>query len=189
MSKTSTSTTCASDDAGAAEAATRYLIGQGHARIALVTGAVREGGVIARRLAGYRAALDAAGIAFDPALVLDGSVSFAWGRDAAERLGAISGVTAAFCTADLVAAGLVAGLHGRGVRVPDDISVLGFDNISLSEMVFPALTTVDQNILAKGEEAGRIITGVLTGADLPRETVSPIQLIERASVRRQGGAR
>lgn len=177
------------DDAAAAEAATRYLIGKGHERIALVTGAVRTSGVIERRFAGYRAALEAAGLAFDPDLVFDGSVSFTWGRTAASQLIAAKGVTAAFCTADLIAAGLVAGLHGEGVQVPGDISVVGFDNISLAEMVFPALTTIDQAILSKGERAGELITRILGGQDLPRETLSPIRLVERDSVRqRTGGA-
>ncbi len=170
------------DDAAAAEQATSYLIGKGHRRIALITGAVRSDGVIAKRLAGYRAALDAAGVGFDPDLVLSESVSFDWGRRAAGHLFADPSVTAAFCTADLIAAGVLAGLHAAGRSVPEDVSVMGFDNLSISEMVYPALTTVDQAILSKGETAGRLITEALAGKRVERNVVMPARIVERDSV-------
>lgn len=176
------------DDAAAAHKATAYLIDKGHRRIALVTGAVRSDGVIAERLAGYRAALEEAGIGFDPELVLSEAVSFDWGRRAAGHFVADPSITAAFCTADLMAAGLLAGLHAAGKSVPDDVSVMGFDNLSISEMVYPPLTTVDQAILEKGEAAGRLITEALAGHAVARNVVTTADIVERASVAARRGA-
>jgi LacI family transcriptional regulator len=170
------------DDEAAAWRATRYLIGRGHTGIAFVTGVIRADGVIERRLAGYRRALREAGIAEDPRRILSGSVTFEWGAEAAERLVALPETTAAFCTADLVAAGLLAGLHRQGRRIPQDYAVMGFDNLSVSRMVYPALTTVDQSILDKGKLAGDLIASVLGKKQTPRHTFIDVEIVERDSV-------
>lgn len=174
------------DDEQAAYQATRYLIGKGHRAIALVTGVIRADGVVERRHAGYRRALAEAGVPVDPSRVLAGSVTFDWGAQAAEKLVGTSEITAAFCTADLIAAGLLAGLHRLGKRIPEDISVMGFDNLSISRMVYPALTTVDQAILKKGQLAGAIITAILGKKQPAKETFTPVMIIERDSVARRG---
>lgn len=174
------------DDEAAAHAATCHLIERGHSGIALVTGVIRSSGVIERRVAGYRRALAEAGIAYDPTRVLSGSVTFDWGAEAADALTRLPDVTAAFCTADLVAAGLLAGLHRLGRRIPEDYSVMGFDNLPVSRMVYPALTTVDQAILDKGKLAGDLITRLLRKEAAPRETTTGIRIIERDSVRDRG---
>ena len=113
------------DDEAAAHMATRHLIDRGHRGIAFVTGVIRNDGVVERRFAGYRRALSEAGIAFDAARVLSGSVSFEWGAESASSLIGLADVTAAFCTADLVAAGLQAGLLKRGKRLPRDLDGSG----------------------------------------------------------------
>lgn len=174
------------DDEQAAYQATRYLIGKGHRAIALVTGVIRADGVVERRHAGYRRALAEVGVPVDPSRVLAGSVTFDWGAQAAEKLVGTSEITAAFCTADLIAAGLLAGLHRLGKRIPEDISVMGFDNLSISRMVYPALTTVDQAILKKGQLAGAIITAILGKKQPAKETFTPVMIIERDSVARRG---
>ncbi|MDP1732154.1 MAG: LacI family DNA-binding transcriptional regulator [Devosia sp.] len=170
------------DDEAAAYRATRYLIEKGHRGVALVTGVIRTDGVIERRVAGYRRTLEEAGIAFDPARILSGSVTFDWGVAAAEQLAALPETTAAFCTADLIAAGLLAGLHRLGKRIPEDYSVMGFDNLPISRMVYPALTTVDQSILGKGQLAGKLITDILGKNDPPRESLIDFAIVERDSV-------
>ncbi|MDC9824862.1 LacI family DNA-binding transcriptional regulator [Devosia sp. ZB163] len=170
------------DDEAAAYAATSHLIARGHTGIALVTGVIRTSGVIERRLAGYKRALSEAGIGFDAARVLSGSVTFDWGAEAADRLTQLPGVTAAFCTADLIAAGLLAGLHRLGRRIPEDYSVMGFDNLPVSRMVYPALTTVDQSILEKGKLAGDLIARVLRKEAAPRESTTDVRIVERDSV-------
>jgi LacI family transcriptional regulator len=170
------------DDEAAAFEATRYLIGKGHTGIALATGVIRTDGVVERRVAGYARALAEAGIAFDPARILSGSVTFEWGVEAASRLVELPGTTAAFCTADLLAAGLLAGLHKLGKRIPEDYSVMGFDNLSVSRMVYPALTTVDQSILEKGQRAGQLIAAILGKQQPERKTLIPVAIVERDSV-------
>ena len=175
------------DDVAAARQATSYLIGKGHSRIALVTGAVRSDGVIAQRLAGYRAALEEAGIGYADDLVLSESVSFDWGKRAAGRIATDPSITAVFCTADLIAAGVLAGLHAAGKSVPDGISVMGFDNLSISQMVYPALTTIDQAIIKKGETAGRLITEALAGRKIERNVISSALIVERDSVAARTG--
>jgi DNA-binding LacI/PurR family transcriptional regulator len=170
------------DDEAAACAATRYLIDKGHTGIALATGVIRTDGVVERRVAGYRRALSEAGIPYDPARILSGSVTFEWGVEAAARLVALPNTTAAFCTADLLAAGLLAGLHKLGRRIPDDYSVMGFDNLSVSRMVYPALTTVDQSILKKGQLAGQLIAAILGKQQPERKTLIPVTIVERDSV-------
>lgn len=174
------------DDEAAACRATQYLIGRGHRGVALVTGVIRADGVVERRLAGYRRALAEAGIAFDPRRVLSGSVTFDWGAEAAQQLVALPETTAAFCTADLVAAGLLAGLHRLGKRIPEDYSVMGFDNLSVSRMVYPALTTVDQSILNKGKLAGNLIASILGKKGAPRESLTDVAIVERDSVASRG---
>jgi LacI family transcriptional regulator len=173
------------DDEQAAFEATSHLIAQGLRGIAAVTGVIRADGVVERRVAGYRRALEAAGIGYDPALVHSGSVTFDWGSEAAAALAADPRVTAAFCTADLIAAGVLAGLHRIGRRIPEDISVMGFDNLSISTMVYPALTTVDQSIAEKGRLAGNLVAAILNKRDVPRETIVPTRVVSRDSVRRR----
>jgi LacI family transcriptional regulator len=173
------------DDERAAFEATSYLVDQGHTQIALVTGLIRADGVVERRVAGYRRALAAHHIAYDPALVFSNSVTFDWGAEAAAAIVANPAVTAAFCTADLIAAGLLAGLHRLGKRVPEDLSVLGFDNLPIASMVYPALTTVDQSIAEKGRLAGNLVASILDKRATPRETLIPTSIIVRDSVRRR----
>jgi LacI family transcriptional regulator len=117
--------------------------------------------------------------------VFSRSVSFDWGNEAAAGIAANPAITAAFCTADLIAAGLLAGLHKLGKRIPEDVSVMGFDNLSVSRMVYPALTTVDQSIAEKGRLAGELIASILDKRDTARKTVVPTTVIERDSVMRR----
>jgi LacI family transcriptional regulator len=173
------------DDEQAAFEATSHLIAAGHRDVAVVTGVIRTDGVVERRVAGYRRALEAAGIAFDPALVLSGSVTFDWGAEAARAIADNPKITAAFCTADLIAAGLLAGLHRLGKRIPGDVSVVGFDNLSISTMVYPALTTVDQSIAEKGRLAGNLVASILSKREVERATLVPTSIISRDSVKRR----
>ena len=168
------------DDEQAAFEATRHLIAKGHREIALVTGVIRSGGVVEQRHAGYRRALAEAAITYDVARIFAQSVTFEWGVEAAEGVARTS--TAAFCSADLIAAGLIAGLHKNGKRVPEDVSVMGFDNLSVARIVYPALTTVDQSILEKGRVAGNLAVAMLGKEKPARETVMPVRIVERDSV-------
>lgn len=95
--------------------------------------------------------------------------------------------TAVFCANDELAIGLYRGLHERGINIPDDLSVVGYDNIDLDEYVTPKLTTVEQPILELGETSARLILNRINNINMPRQLVNvPVKLIERSSTKLQG---
>ena len=163
--------------------ATSYLIEQGHRRIAHLSGPI-AGGSRAARAAGYRRALDEAAIPFDPAAILSGDGSFAAGREALHwwlAQPADKRPTAIFCYNDLSALGLMSEAYQQGVKVPEHLSVIGFDNVPMAEVSIPPLTTVEQ----RSEQLGRLAVGALL-ASLEEKPVTDIflrgELIIRSSV-------
>ncbi|MFC4590831.1 LacI family DNA-binding transcriptional regulator [Sphaerisporangium corydalis] len=131
-------------DWGGGMAATRHLIGLGHRRIGVITGPMRFLCAQAR-LAGYRAALERAGIPADDRLVEHGDLCFSSGLELALALLARpEPPTAIFAGDDEQALGVYAAARRRGLRVPDDLSVVGFGDVPVSQWVTPPLTTVRQ---------------------------------------------
>jgi LacI family transcriptional regulator len=164
--------------------ATDYLLGKGHRRIAFVSGSIQEHGVNAKRYQGYLEALEQAGIAASPRWVYSGNVDFAYGVQAAREMAERgSEETAAFVTADVLGMGLVKGLNQMGKELPKDLSIVSFDDVYLAQMTEPSLTTVHQDITAKGENAVRMIIQAATG-DIreKQEMILPIEIVERESV-------
>ena len=143
------------DDELAGRQATQYLLGLGHQHIAHITGPLVEDCSKERRL-GYQSALQVAGIFSDPNLVLEGDWSATSG-DAAVRkwLAAGDSFTALFAQNDRMAVGAIRALREAGLRVPEDISVMGFDDMPLASYFDPSLTTVRQDIFGIGREAAR----------------------------------
>ena len=132
------------DDAGAADDMTTHLVNPGHRRIGFVVGHPNHM-ASDQRLFGYRRALDRAGIAFEPELVRPGLFDFDSGAAAADALLALAKPpTAIFASNDDMAAGVLAVAHRRGLAVPDDLSVAGFDDTQLASAVWPPLTTIRQ---------------------------------------------
>jgi len=165
--------------------ATKYLLEKGHKRIAIVTGAVNEVGVNQMRLHGYKDAIREAGIEFNETLVLRGKVNHEFGLVAAEKI-ARSGlsITAVFATADIIALGMLKGFRKMGLLIPDDISVIGFDDIYMTQICDPALTTVKQDITEKGKAAAEIIIAAAKDSKLTRREITiPVSITERDSVR------
>lgn len=139
--------------------ATEHLLGLGHRRIAHVRGPAA--GIADERLGGYREAHAAAGVAVAPELVADGGWTSDDGFGAVRRLlDARSGFTAVFAANDLAALGVLAALAQAGLRVPDDVSVVGFDDLRLVEYACPPLTTVRQ----PADEIARRATEILLQA-------------------------
>lgn len=131
-----------------------YLVSLGHTRIAHIRGHPAHGGS-EWRLAGYRSGLRRAGLRYQPELVIDGEFSFDSGVSAARQLlGLESPPTAIFAANDDMAAGAMSVAHSRGLSIPGDLSVCGFDNTPMSRQIFPALTTVHQPT----QEMGRLAT-------------------------------
>ncbi len=172
-----------SDNVEGARLAIRHLHGLGHEKIAHVTGP--QGNVLtsARRegMVSERARL---GLPAPTEWIIRGDFSLESGHEAAARILAMEDrPTAVFCSADMVAFGLIAGLQAGGVRVPEDMSVVGFDDIEMSEYYVPALTTIRQNRHFLGQRAAKLLLGRLSsglGANEPEAPV-PVELIERAS--------
>jgi LacI family transcriptional regulator len=167
------------DQAAAAQAMTTHLLAQGHRRIGFVGGSKRFA-TSARRLAGYRAALDVAGIGFDATLVSSGDYDFASGSKAAEKLLALPvPPSAIFASSDDMAAGVLATAHRLGLDVPGQLSVAGFDDTDLAAVVWPPLTTIRQPVRDLAYAATDLL---LSGR--PDQVQLDFELISRASVGR-----
>jgi LacI family transcriptional regulator len=170
---------------GAYKAVT-HLLELGHRRIACISGlsGPAASDLSARRLAAYRQALDDWGIPFDPALVQPGNYRAESGRAGALALLELRNPpTAIFAFNDMMALGALQILHDRGLQVPGDVSVVGFDGIHLTEISSPALTTVVQPIAEMGKIAIEMLLARIRGED-PTEArcvvVEP-KLVVRAS--------
>lgn len=166
------------DDAQAADDMTTHLINLGHRRIGFIKGHPNHMSSD-DRLFGYRRALDRVGIAFEPQLVADGEFDFESGVRAGQYfLDMASRPTAIFAANDDMAAGVLSVAHDRGVTLPDDLSVAGFDDTTLARTVWPPLTTIHQPMAELARTAAEILIG---GGGITHRRL-PHRLVERASV-------
>ncbi len=174
------------DDEMGGYMATKYLIEQGHRDIALVTGSIKRDGVIEKRFLGYKRALNEMNVFYNPDYVIEGVVSHESGYNAGTIISEkFKNVTAVFASADLIALGLIKSFAEKGIRIPEDISVMGFDNISILEYIYPPLTTVSQNISLKGEKAAEALIDIIENQRVknPKELILPIEIVKRKTVR------
>jgi len=168
--------------------ATTHLAGLGHARIAYVTGPVDHSDD-RERLAGYRDALAPGGLVFDPALVVPGTGRAGGGERALPRLlAADRPPTAVFCYNDLTAIGLIRAAHHAGLAVPDDLAVVGFDDIPFASYVEPPLTTVAQPTREMGRQAMKMALALIDREDHQLASFSNIVLQGTLIVRESSGA-
>ncbi|MHA6481110.1 LacI family DNA-binding transcriptional regulator [Paenibacillus sp. strain BS8-2] len=177
------------DDEQGGYMATKYLIDQGHRHIGIVTGMIRRDGVVEKRFLGYKRAMQEAGLFYNPDLVFEESVSYEHGYDTGRIIAEQHPeMTAVFATADLVAFGLIRGLFECGKSVPEDVSIIGFDDISWAHMFFPPLTTVRQQIALKGEMAARhLMENIKQGTANEVggfQYLVPLEIVERQTVRK-----
>ncbi len=166
--------------------ATKHLLEKGHRRIGIFTGQLKEGGVVKRRFDGYVDALKEYGLPLRKEDVFEGTVDFSSGLELAEKMvNSKSDITAVFCIADIMAIGAMKGFHNKGLAIPDDISIIGFDDLVISQYVTPSLSTVHQDIGAKGEQSVQILINSINNANFGKqECILPISLIERESVKK-----
>jgi LacI family transcriptional regulator len=174
------------DDFLASKEITEYLIKMGHTRIACVKGHPNQT-ASTRRFEGYQAALKEAGIAADPALVQQGYFTYRSGLDAVEKLLSLrKPPTAIFASNDDMAAAAVSVAHRRGLDVPRDISIVGFDDTSAATTVWPELTTVRQPIASMADSAIDILLRTIRRKESDTKVVVDHvvahQLINRDSV-------
>ncbi len=164
--------------------ATKYLIEKGHRNIALVTGKIKRHGVSEQRFMGYCDALEEFDIPLKKEYVFEGIVDYDFGVEAANRLFNDKSITAVFATADILAIGVMNRLISLGVRIPDDISIIGFDDIYLNRFISPALTTVKQDIYGKSEVAVRTLLNCINKKHKGKqEIILPIEIVEKETVR------
>jgi LacI family transcriptional regulator len=140
-------------NASGARAAVQHLLSRGHRRIAALTG-IGDWLASSERLNGFHAAHAAAGVLPDPELVVEGDFTIEGGElTGGELLDLRDPPTAIFAFNDNMAVGVLRAAHARGLRVPEDVSVVGFDDTELAAMVTPALTTVRQPLAEMGRMA------------------------------------
>ncbi|HLN64671.1 MAG TPA: LacI family DNA-binding transcriptional regulator [Symbiobacteriaceae bacterium] len=170
------------DNVSAAAVATEHLIERGHRRIAFVSGQ-RDRVYCFDRLQGYRTALEEAGIAFDPALVSEENVTQQDGAGAMELLLRLrQPPTAILAVDDMLALGIVEAATKRGLRVPADLAVAGFNDSPIAYWTRPSLTTVRIPVFDLGAMAARMMVASLHGIPFrPHQLILPSQIIPRES--------
>ncbi|GLQ37967.1 LacI family transcriptional regulator [Rhizobium albus] len=170
------------DNAEGAVLAVNHLIELGHHKIGHVLGPLDNVLTIKRR-EGTIAALEGAGFPVDPDWFFEGDFSLASGVVAARAWLATSDrPTGVFCSSDAMACGFMAELHSHGVRVPEDVSVVGFDDIEIAQHFIPKLTTIHQPRTAIGEAAARMLLARLSGNSDDVDSVRlTVELVRRDS--------
>jgi DNA-binding LacI/PurR family transcriptional regulator len=176
------------DDEGGAEAAALHLLELGHREVAIIVLPPTRAQVgltpaASRRLAGYRAALDRAG-APEP-YTLTAGVTLAAGARAFEGLPkGKRRPTAVLAMSDMAAIGLMSAAQAAGLQIPDDLSVVGYDDLPMAAWTNPALTTVRQPIVEKGRLAARLLIQRMKGRAVESPAPLGTSLVIRASTSR-----
>ncbi|GLU35661.1 LacI family DNA-binding transcriptional regulator [Trinickia caryophylli] len=162
--------------------ATRHLLELGHVRIGCITGPVSTA-VSAMRVHGFIRAMAERGIEIEPAAIVESDFSGPGGQDAAGRLFDTVRPTAIFACNDMMGIGALRVAAERGIRIPEQCSIIGFDDIALSAYTYPALSTVGQSVRALGATAAELLIGRINGSvtgPTQRRVVSP-RLVLRES--------
>lgn len=178
------------DDDTGGQMAGEYLAQMGHRRLAFVANCIEESDVDQHRLQGFRTGLAAHGIQLDDSHVLSTPMALfnlSQSVSLRELLRRPDAPTAFFCTSDRVAVQLIQALTQLEYRIPDEISVLGFDNLPIAEMCHPPLTTLAQDINQKARlVVDMLVRHVRCKTLAPERTLLGVSLVERGSVRRLG---
>lgn len=168
------------DNIAGGEMAVNHLIRSGRRRIAHIAGqeTISDG---RDRLIGYRRALEKAGIPYDPELVHQGAFTRRHGYIGTKHLLQFK-PDAIFACGDTAAFGAVQAIHEAGLSVPDDVAIIGFDDIDVATQSHPSLTTIRQPVQQKGAVAARILINLIEGhLEGPQHVLLPTELIVRQS--------
>ena len=179
------------DNRAAARSVVEYLLSLGHRRIGLIISLYSKLGRIKRRLEGYQDALESQGISFDPALVIEREPTLMEGKEAMGRLLALPDPpTAVFCASDYLTIGALAAAKERGLKVPDDVSIAGFDDIEFAAYCDPPLTTVRSPSYEMGQMAVKFLSDIIKNKsqEVRRYQFNPDLIIRKscAPPKRQG---
>ncbi len=163
--------------------ATKHLIELGHKKIALAVGSVLKSYVNSQRFEGYKRALKENGLELSTNLLFEDNVTFNGGyRIGKEMLRSGSEATAVFAVADIMAIGIINAYLEEGIKIPEKLSIIGFDNIKFGNYMVPGLTTMNQDIMEKGRIAAEMILDDLTKGSRSNHSVTlDPQLIVRSS--------
>lgn len=182
------------NDKEAVKDAINYLIHKGHKEIGIISGPLKDKIAGLPRLEGYKAALKENDISFNSEYVEFGDYRFNSGRNAIRNLlNRNPDITAVFVSSDEMAMGAIVEATKMGYKLPEQLSVVGFDNVRISEMTNPALTTVDQSLYKMGQKGVEILFGMIEKQDEQGDNnidssadilYIPHKIIERESVRR-----
>lgn len=169
------------DNKKGAMEAVQHLADLGHQQIAMVNGHDRA--IVSKaRLEGYKFGLEENDITFDPELVVNGGFSEELAEEAATKLlTSRPDLTAIFCASDLMAMGVMRAAKKLNRTIPNDLSIVGFDNIILSGYVTPALTTVSQDMFQMGYSSAELLIDFLEGRNPSKHKLIPYELIKRES--------
>lgn len=169
------------DNVASARGAVEHLIELGHRRIACITNAPLTYTSAADRLAGYRAALEGAGLPADNDLIEEGGFDAASGHRAMAAVLARTTPEAVFAASDVIALGVIGALRAAGLGVPEDVSVIGFNDIPLAAYFDPPLTTVRLPASDLGLAAGTALLDLIAGRDVPLRTLLATRIVIRSS--------
>jgi LacI family repressor for deo operon, udp, cdd, tsx, nupC, and nupG len=170
------------DNISAARKATEHLIKLGHKRLAHITGPMNV--ILSRdRLEGYKQAMKTYGLEIDPLLITEGDFYYETGYDLMLKLMSINNpATAIFAANDEMAIGAIKAIQSQGLKVPEDIAIVGFDNIKMSAIFSPSLTTIGQPMYKIGEKAMNLLLDLIRGKKLRKnQFVLDDKLIVRES--------
>jgi LacI family transcriptional regulator len=170
------------DNARAMSQAVRYLLDLGHRRIAMLAGVTRDNDRAAARLDGVRQALAAAGVQLTQERFVERRYGIAAARDGLRQLMAVDPPpTAVVCGNDVLAFGALLEAQRLGLAVPQQLSIVGFDDLELASHLNPALTTVHVPAGDMWRQAADRVIAALRGEEVPRETEIEVALVVRAS--------
>jgi LacI family transcriptional regulator len=176
------------DDHRAAYAMTQHLAALGHRRIGFIIGNPNQTASL-RRLEGYREAMIDAGLAIDDALIEQGLFTYRSGLDATERMLELDDApSAVFASNDDMAAAAVAIAHRRGLDVPSDLTVVGFDDTALATTIWPELTTIHQPIIEMSRAAVEMLVQAIRDRRQGAESSARHVVLDFTLVRRQSDA-
>lgn len=163
--------------------AVSYLIEQGHRKIACIPGPLWDPPCGLDRLGGYRKAMRSHGLSIPDGYVAEGDFTAKSGYEAMKRICQAQELpTAVFVATDLMAIGVLNYLHDHGIRVPEEISVMGFDNLEIASLARPMLTTIHNDPYMYGRAAGEQLLKLLRNEQVERRSIVPHELVVRQSV-------
>ncbi|TAJ11471.1 LacI family transcriptional regulator [Marinilabiliaceae bacterium JC017] len=168
------------DNFSGAYMAVRHLLEEGYRHIVHFAGDLGLR-AYAERFDGYKKAMEEAGLEVLPSMVFENTITRDAGYEAMGKLLADQKADAVFCAGDYSALGAIECLKAKGVKIPGDFGVVGYANEPFAELMYPSLTTVEQNAFVMGNKAASAMIRCLEGKAFNMEEVVPVSLIKRES--------